>query len=215
MSKDRLSISIRMTRELLDKLKEVAESRSHSMNAEIVQRLESSFPSGWDGLENWIRDPYNTDNLSEDEQLLVSNIRYLSSFSPDKLAKEESGLRIALAAIGEIKRLKEMGQLKSLQESEEALRKQHEEDRAKWISERSEQETAINQDRAEQEMWQARINEMQAEKKELLKKLQAAREKRRLASLKVRARNMEIDRDMLAEAVAAVEVDDDLDEGNT
>lgn len=42
MSKERLSISIRMTRELLDKIKELADLRSHSMNAEIVHRLEES-----------------------------------------------------------------------------------------------------------------------------------------------------------------------------
>jgi len=44
MAEQRLSVSIRMTRALLDALKEAADARSHSMNAEIVQRLEASLP---------------------------------------------------------------------------------------------------------------------------------------------------------------------------
>jgi len=35
-----------MTRQLLDRLKEAADARSHSMNAEIVQRLEQSLSPG-------------------------------------------------------------------------------------------------------------------------------------------------------------------------
>ncbi|KXV60662.1 hypothetical protein AD948_04350 [Acetobacter senegalensis] len=182
------------------------------MNAEIIQRLESSFPGGWDGLEAWILDPYNTDNLSDDERRLVSNIRYLSGFPPDKLAKEESWHQIALAAIGEIRRLREMGLLTSLLEREEVLRRQREKDRAEWLAQRPEQEAAIKQDKAEQEIWQNRINEIRAETKALHKKLEAAREKLRLASLKERARNMEIDRDMLSETVKALEMSNDLDE---
>ena len=45
MSEQRLSISIRMTRDLLDRLKDAADARSHSMNAEIVQRLEGTLSS--------------------------------------------------------------------------------------------------------------------------------------------------------------------------
>lgn len=37
-------ITLRIPKELTLKLKEVAESRSHSMNAEIIQRLEDSLP---------------------------------------------------------------------------------------------------------------------------------------------------------------------------
>jgi len=43
MSEERLSVSIRMTRDLTQRLKQAANDRSHSMNAEIVQRLEASF----------------------------------------------------------------------------------------------------------------------------------------------------------------------------
>ncbi|MCG4261385.1 Arc family DNA-binding protein [Acetobacter senegalensis] len=40
----RVPITLRMPRALLDRLKEAADARSHSMNAEIVQRLDTSFP---------------------------------------------------------------------------------------------------------------------------------------------------------------------------
>lgn len=38
----RVPITLRMPRELLDRLKAAADAHSHSMNAEIVQRLEAS-----------------------------------------------------------------------------------------------------------------------------------------------------------------------------
>ncbi|GAB6966336.1 hypothetical protein JCM25156A_03730 [Komagataeibacter kakiaceti JCM 25156] len=39
----RVPITLRMPRDLLDRLKAAADARSHSMNAEIIQRLEESF----------------------------------------------------------------------------------------------------------------------------------------------------------------------------
>lgn len=43
MRDDRASISIRMPRWLLDKLKEAGQANSNSMNAEIVRRVTASF----------------------------------------------------------------------------------------------------------------------------------------------------------------------------
>lgn len=203
-------ITLRIPKEIHQQLTKSASERSHSMNAEIVQRLEGSFPNGWAGLEKWVRDPYNTDDLSEYERRLAQDICYFSNLPPDRLARQEENLRIALAALSEIERLKESGHLKLLQDSEAALRKKREETRKKWISNHPERESAINQDKSEEEMWQERINALRSERDELYKRLEVARKKRRLANLKVRARNMEIDRDMLAEAVSAVELDKDL-----
>lgn len=42
----RVPITLRMPRALLDALKDAADGRSHSMNAEIVQRLEASLSKG-------------------------------------------------------------------------------------------------------------------------------------------------------------------------
>lgn len=77
MAEPRLSVSIRMTRKLLDRLKDEADARSHSMNAEIVQRLEDSLPDE--------SEPLTQDEI--DDRLLDSAELYVISASDEAVMK--------------------------------------------------------------------------------------------------------------------------------
>ncbi|WP_408875722.1 Arc family DNA-binding protein [Gluconobacter wancherniae] len=62
-----------MTRALLDRLKGAADARSHSMNAEIVQRLEDSVY-----LSSVAHVLEGDDHLSDGERALVQSFRNMS-----------------------------------------------------------------------------------------------------------------------------------------
>ncbi|WP_086636389.1 Arc family DNA-binding protein [Acetobacter sp. DsW_059] len=87
MSEPRLSVSIRMTRSLLDSLKREADARSHSMNAEIVQRLERSLDAERPALRE-----LDLGNLTVDETALIAILR---TVSPEK---REAFMTVARAA---------------------------------------------------------------------------------------------------------------------
>ncbi|MBE7729425.1 MULTISPECIES: Arc family DNA-binding protein [unclassified Komagataeibacter] len=69
----RVPITLRMPRELLDRLKAAADARSHSMNAEIIQRLEQSLPI------NGPLSEISPDKLSQDESSLIELWRKMDS----------------------------------------------------------------------------------------------------------------------------------------
>jgi len=85
MAEQRLSVSIRMPRALLDALKDAADERSHSMNAEIVQRLDASLQGrliasvpaseGLDSTEESLVKMWRAMNEDEKQALLLLSER--------------------------------------------------------------------------------------------------------------------------------------------
>ncbi|MFT8367548.1 MAG: Arc family DNA-binding protein [Acetobacter papayae] len=69
----RATFTLRASRELLDRLKTAADERSHSMNAEIVQRLEASLDE-----RNAPHIP-ETKEISESEKALLQTMRGLTT----------------------------------------------------------------------------------------------------------------------------------------
>lgn len=70
-------ITLRIPKELTLKLKEAAESRSHSMNAEIIQRLEDSLPD----------EAYKLTQDEIDERLLDSAELYVISADDESIMR--------------------------------------------------------------------------------------------------------------------------------
>ncbi|WP_086642929.1 Arc family DNA-binding protein [Acetobacter sp. DsW_063] len=206
-------ITLRIPKELTLKLKDAADARSHSMNAEIIQRLENTFGSDWDKLHEFIKNPSNTEGLTDDEREIAWNIRYMSSNESDRLERSEKNAYLTISAIQEIRKLKKSGDISVLLDSlnkEEQLR---EENRKKWLSRHPVKSEKIAGIESEYEEWENKIKEIRREQEELYSKLKEARAKSRTTKLKLKAHNLEITRDMMRERLESLEKEEGIGEG--
>jgi len=200
--------NLRIPKDLYARLMEAADVRSHSMNAEIIQRLESTHGPQIADIGAFVVDPSNPDRMVGDQKSLVRAVSYYARMDAERISRTRRRLLVDTWALDELERIEKAGLLNTLLESLAQEEEREFKERTDWLDRHPGDREKLERQDAELKKINEEISILREEQETLREHLREFRRKKTNIERHKTLAIYQIERDRLAEQVKEAERDD-------